>query len=701
MSTDLYGARVLDVADDRRSVRLRVFVVYNEPSIDGGFPLPDDAVFFLRLLWDFADAEYGAPRPLARAFGHEPLMDEAWVAVNSRWFIEGVDRLSTRNHPMTDEQWDTLAMFYRLRDGGWQDEDQLVQGDYVVRVTDPRWIDGLELGDTCSTVWGVGFGATEPDDAAYVPDFTRSAHLIEPFRAGKARQASEIAFSDDGNYLALLNWSTELVVYETSGWTERLRLDHGVGLPSLMWVPGRPVVTVKSLMDDEQWAYDMEAGAVTEVPHEPGNVRSRTGRYRARYLLPGVEFLDVSGAPDDSVTLPDDIDPGRVRQVAFDDEGSQMLLISQDRPDITVVETETGRIRSRIATDWGWVSDVAVTPGGRHVLISQSAFASDDQREPSVWRMSDGRPVLRGSLGRQANLVAWSPDGRWVVVESRIKEKAPSRLDVFPVGLPVEPPAELRGVLTEGGESHGHAHDPTVRPTAQLIADTKAQTTEPQAETESRTAASRRAGIARQTADRLCDEKDWAGALTAYQRSVDAWRAATGEEYPHQARWGLLYLAQMHGMLHDFERSRPLQLKLLEIFAESQDREEREIAVIAALRMGLDYKEERKLAEAEPWFQQVIDSGDRRHIPTAVAHLAELHYQIGDKERSARLYERALEISDDPEFVAEAAYRLGEYLAEAGDPADTARVTELMKIVLSSGFDGFDDNAQRLLARIR
>ncbi|GAA4619967.1 hypothetical protein GCM10023196_002110 [Actinoallomurus vinaceus] len=454
MSTDLYGARVLGIAGDRRSLRLRVFVVYYEPSIEGGFPLPEDAVFFLRLLWDFADREYGRPRPLARVFDYKPLMDEAWVAANARWFIEGVERVATRNHPMTDEQWDELGMFYHLRDGGWQDEELLVQGDYVVRVTDPRWLEGLEPGDTRSTVWDTGSGAPEPRDAPHVPDFSRPAHVIEPFRAGRreGRQVSGMAFSDDGAHLAVLNGSRELVVYETADWTERLRLAHGVGLPVLMWVPGRPVVAVKSFLDDEQWAYDLEAGAVTEAPHEPGGVRSRTGRYRARHLLPGVEFIDADGGADESVVLPDGFDAGRLRQVAFSADESRMFLIGEDHPDITVAEPSTGRVHGRIETDWDWVRDLAVAPSGRYILITQSPFASDYQREPSVWRVAGG-PVMHGSLERQAHLVAWSPDDRWAVVESRIREKAPSRLDVFPIGLPAEPPEELRAVLAGEEES--------------------------------------------------------------------------------------------------------------------------------------------------------------------------------------------------------------------------------------------------------
>ncbi|MFG2084882.1 hypothetical protein [Spirillospora sp. NPDC048824] len=457
MSTDLYGARVLGVADDRRSLRLRVFVVYNEPSIEGGFPLPENAVFFLRLLWDFAaDGAYGRPRPLARVFDYKPLMDEAWVAANARWFIEGVERVATRNHPMTSEQWDRLGMFYYLRDGGWQDEELLVQGDYVVRVTDPRWLEGLEPGDTRSTVWDTGLSAPEPRDAPYVPDFSRPAHVIEPFRAGRreGRQVSGMAFSDDGAHLAVLNWGGELVVYETADWTERLRLAHGVEPTAvLMWVPGLPVVAVKSFLDDEQWAYDLAAGAVTEVPHEPGSVRSATGRYRARHLLPGVEFVDSAGGADASVVLPEGFDASRLRQVAFSADESRMFLIGEDHPDITVAEPRTGRVHGRIATDWGWVRDIAVAPGDRYVLITQSPFASDHRREPSVWRVDGGGPVMYGSLERQAHLVAWSPDSEWVVVESRIGEKAPSRLDVFPVGLPAEPPEELRAALAGEEES--------------------------------------------------------------------------------------------------------------------------------------------------------------------------------------------------------------------------------------------------------
>ncbi|MGR6998005.1 hypothetical protein ACU686_07730 [Yinghuangia aomiensis] len=54
----------------------------------------------------------------------------------------------------------------------------------------------------------------------------------------------------------------------------------------LMWVPGRPVLTVKSYsrLDDpeplEQWAFDVRTGQETTAPYQHGHLRSLDGVHR-------------------------------------------------------------------------------------------------------------------------------------------------------------------------------------------------------------------------------------------------------------------------------------------------------------------------------------------------------------------------------------------------------------------------------------
>ncbi|WP_329519122.1 tetratricopeptide repeat protein [Spirillospora sp. NBC_01491] len=186
---------------------------------------------------------------------------------------------------------------------------------------------------------------------------------------------------------------------------------------------------------------------------------------------------------------------------------------------------------------------------------------------------------------------------------------------------------------------------------------------------------------------------DLAGARDAYQAAVDAWREEYGEEYPYSARWSLIYLAQIQGYQGDHETSETILRAVIEMSGGAEG-----VDVVAALILGINAKDQRDLDAALPWFERVIASGDATHVPTALAHLAELHHWLGDRDEAARLYERTLELSDDPEYVAEAAYRLGEHLAEAGE---RDRATGLMERVLGSAFDDFDDDARRLLARLR
>ncbi|MDA2813233.1 tetratricopeptide repeat protein [Nocardiopsis sp. RSe5-2] len=152
MSTDLFGVRVLDLDPERRRVRFRVFVTYYEPSWGTGDLLPDHPTFFCRLLWEAAERftphRFG---PMTDVVTIDEFLDEWWVECNTHRFVVGVERVAERNHPVDDDDFDRLAMFYYERDGGWQDEERLAQADYDVHVTDARWIESLRIGQSWGT----------------------------------------------------------------------------------------------------------------------------------------------------------------------------------------------------------------------------------------------------------------------------------------------------------------------------------------------------------------------------------------------------------------------------------------------------------------------------------------------------------------------------------------------------------------------
>ncbi|MEV0401126.1 tetratricopeptide repeat protein [Actinoallomurus sp. NPDC050550] len=1226
MSTDLYGARVMAVAADRMSVRMRVFVVYYEVAQRGALALPDDPAFFLRLLSDWATdprREDSGDRPLAE-IELDQLLDEGWMAEHAAEYVRQVDRVAERNAVPTAEDWEHLSDFYYERHGGWLDEHRLVQADYVVRVTDPRHLAGVEPGHGRATVWYPSPDIrVRSDDGPYVPRFSEPVAVIVPFadRTDGGQFACDLAFSDDGRYLAVAGQRGDVRVYDTGDWTERARFGtpHDLIGPSLMWVPGRHVITARPPVEYEpQVAWDVDAGTGTDVPVEFGFHRSRTGRHRVEYGMgPGVEFVSAPFTPDRTVLLGLDAEadasdePPAAEAIRFSADESRMfaLDIEEEHTRFSMLDPDTGRFLGVAGTSAEMVMDFAVSPDGAYLAIAEQT--EPYVVEPTIRRVADGGElVLRAGLGRLTNKVDWSPDGRLLAVDLHNPpgDDSPSELRIFPVGVlnegaeawpeggtaragarsqvigrhfaevapgegaeawpeggtaragarsqvigrhvPDVAPGEERDPLADGaggeaverlrrvaagedssagpwaavalsrfdgaageaapitrgmaaenagesaaaraiyesqtgpaaalakallgrllaeasdadgdadadaraealdtggdadadadgdgsagadadarpgagaradavadtdgdgdgdgdgdarrarellaeaqdsadplassyagyvlggmliasgeartaeavlrracdtalrtressygllpwiavrlgellaereagleeireafalaqplreiadpglatvglgvldanpyavrgalewlrawsGERHAHgcrlatrlgarivedSDDPSGHPLADLlreldgssesaayalwltarerrraggwngalrawadVADTgllpyarwagtcqavlltvrgdepgarhalrhgrddrliveiadalreaernddamtaytmATEGDDPRAvgrawlglghvhfadgefedaavayrnarrlaegphatnaaynlstvltklgDTEGATEAARdahrraeaagdpprgRARTAQRLGDMLRHRRDWAGARDAYQAAVDAWREQWNEEYPFDARWALLHLAQVQGLLGERDSSRRILRKLLKRFAKPRDEEQKEIAVIAALAMALDAKHQRDLKTARPWFTRVIDSGDANHVPTALAHLAELHYWLGDKAEAARHYERVLELSDKPDYVAEAAYRLGEHLAETGDHA---RAIELMNRTLAVGFPAFDADAGRLLARLR
>ncbi|MEV0698417.1 hypothetical protein AB0I53_10910 [Saccharopolyspora sp. NPDC050389] len=290
MSTDVFGARVLDVDLDRREVRFRVFVVYYETSGRSYLAPPvRDPGFFLGLLWESGRWEH----PIGEVIESAQILDRAWVAEHARWFVAHVERTAVANQPPSEEGWGHLKDFYYERDGQWADEEWLVQADYAVRVTDPAWIQHLRPG----VAWGstqlpINADSLRPEDVPLVPN-VHNPLVLRPFGSDTSTQ---LAFSDDSRFLAVVGWDAEVVVYDCADWSEhrRFTLEHG----RLTWVPGRHVVVRTNWLPSTptQSAYDVDTGVVVEVPMERGEVRSRTGAHRIDFgLAPGVDFLIDGG----------------------------------------------------------------------------------------------------------------------------------------------------------------------------------------------------------------------------------------------------------------------------------------------------------------------------------------------------------------------------------------------------------------------
>ncbi|MFC7327712.1 WD40 repeat domain-containing protein [Marinactinospora rubrisoli] len=437
MSTDLYGARVLGVDLDRREVRLRVFVVYYETATRHYTAPPErDPGFFLGLLWESGRWAH----PIGKAVSVEQMLGEGWVVENARWFVEEVERTAVRNDPPREDAWDRMHDFYYEREGRWRDEELLVQADYVVRVTDPAWIEHLSPGDAWGSAW-YPMDADDPSgaDLPHVPD----VHAPLELRPFGDEGPHGVAFSDDGRFLAVDGDDEDVVVYDCADWSEHARFD----LPdsdltwNLKWVPGQHVVarTDFDSLETVQRAYDVVARAAVEVPLEQGFARSRTGRHRIEFgQVDGVEFL-VDGQ---RVPVPG-VEEVAVETAAFTTDESRLFAAGMAR-DVHVIDPESRVVVDRISDVAGRVSGLAVSPCGGYLITAGSpADAPMEDDVVLVHRLGDRKVVLRHRPGADVAGLAWSPDGRWVAMNLE-HTSGGGELRVMPVGLPAEPPAELR-----------------------------------------------------------------------------------------------------------------------------------------------------------------------------------------------------------------------------------------------------------------
>lgn len=362
-------------------------------------PLPDESGFFLHVLWEQGRWEH----PLGEAITVDQIPNEEWANIHSRWFIEKAERTSTTNYPPQDEDFERLYDFYYERLGGWNDEELLVQAEYDVQVTDPRWLEQLSVGDA----WGTATYPMAADDvrrkeAPYVPDLRNTVTLM-PFEglSEEAGTPGGLAFSDDGRHLAVASDEDGLVIYKTDDWTEyAVDVDDvRIGLfPELTWIPGEHVVALTEFSGDGQWAYDVAARACVDVPRQPGKARSRTGRYRVGYgegyWLD--ELVSDSGRAEGVVPVGADDPEFTVESAAFTADESRLFLAGMGA-NIHVLDPSTVSIVDTIVDVGERVHGLAVSPDGGYVAatVDTNRYHEPDESELCVWRVADHKIVTR------------------------------------------------------------------------------------------------------------------------------------------------------------------------------------------------------------------------------------------------------------------------------------------------------------------
>ncbi|MFG2089157.1 MULTISPECIES: WD40 repeat domain-containing protein [unclassified Spirillospora] len=428
MSTDIYGVRVLAVHPDELRISFRIFVVYYDTHSQTYGPEPDDPTFFFSLLWERG--------PLHDRIDVATSLDGEWIDANTRRFVSGVERLATRNHPPSPEQWKELCDFYYEHGGYWQDEDLLVQFDYDVYVTDRRWIESFSEGDAWgTTAFPYNADMWTAEDAPNIPDLTAPALTVSPFdvTTGDIKYDGVIGaeFSDDGRYLALCSDKGRVWVYETTGWSQVVHVSSGVEwiLPLMAWVPGEPVITLKNYCsrpdedDRTQWAYHVDARAEVGAPFQPGRIRSRgggywTGNYNNRDG--GIDICAPDRPPIPTSVAGDGWDP--IQCESFAGDGSHLFLGA--RENLYVLDPATGRIKDKVMKASTCLFKLAASPDGAYLAASSfsrklpylDVYGHKRPHELCVWRTSDMKIIMGRQLTTWVKAMAWSPDGQWLAV---------------------------------------------------------------------------------------------------------------------------------------------------------------------------------------------------------------------------------------------------------------------------------------------
>ncbi|MEV5830653.1 tetratricopeptide repeat protein [Spirillospora sp. NPDC052242] len=755
MSTDLYGARVLDVVPGEARVRFRVFVVYYDVAYKDHAPLPgDDVGFFFRLLWEAAHDLPIVRWDALQAVPLDDFLEPEWVNANAHRYVRRVDRVAVRNHPVGDDGWDGLHDFYYERDGGWTNEDGLVQADYDVHVADAAWLEQLEAGHSWGTTNYVSDAdlVTDPGAPAVV-DLREAARVLDPFPGADTDDAtpSDLAFSDDGAYLAVTSQACELVVYRTADWSEHARLPHDGRVPwgqDVQWVPGTHLLTGRVLERSAApptRAYDVDGGALVDVPEQPGEARSRSGRYRVDYGDGHIRFAAADGSTARRAPV-----PGRYAAGAsFTADETRMFV--GGGADVHVLDPSDGRLLASLP---GVGAGAVVRPDGAYL----AGTASDTPGDPEaigLWSAEDGRPLMRcrPKDHHYVSTLAWSPDGS-VLAASLIQSRHGygGAVHLFAPGDPLTAPeaGEPSEEVLREGLDRSYVPDDIVFLTG-LLADRE---DDPE----------RRARAWRATAKRLAD---WAtppvpAVAEAYRRAlehgtgpaavsdgvslshllygrddldgaVDAARAAhrraaeLGDRAPAGLRhaaavrladmtrtrgaggdldeaeaayrvcldlrpddpWTLLGLGWVAAERGDYDAARPHLLAAV-------DAGDPKTEGYAAMLLAAPAKQARDVGEALRWYERAL-AADDRHAPLATGHLGELHYWMGDRDAARRWYERMLEVTDLPDLVAEACCRLGEMAAADGD---AARAAQHLERAAATGDPAFAGKARELLARL-
>lgn len=436
MSTDLYGIRVLDLDRKRGRLRLRVFVVYYDTGYASHQPIPSDRSFFVRVLCD--------KEALGDDISEAERFDEAYVDANAFRFVERFVELERRNEPVTD--WSTFSDFYYEREGRWVDEDKLVQADYDVFVTEPRYLEPFRVGDS----WGTTSYETRADglslaDQPALPDFA-DVRSFRPFpdAPGEESTATKLLFSADGERLLVADGEGGFGVFRVA---DAERLLHVREAGGWQLNPGFTADGRVAAWDGQAWqAWTLEGRGPSPLERPFGVAGDAAGQRFVAWPVEAVlRITDVEGR-----TLYEcEGMPERVIYAAWDATLSICALELEGEP-VRIIELGPGTSRELPTRHH---TGLALSPDAAYLALSSSQTIE-------LVRTSTGEPLRRHKFAAgYATGVAWSPDGTLLATTATNEHGYDSRVFLHRIGrvadaarnAPLAPPeprsADLRDVV--------------------------------------------------------------------------------------------------------------------------------------------------------------------------------------------------------------------------------------------------------------
>ncbi len=421
MSTDLYGIRILDVQPAEKRMRMRVFVVYYDTHYEYHQPIPSDRSFFVRVLCD--------KEALGDDIADEDRFDEGYVNRNAFRYVDRFVELSNTNFPL--ESYEGYSDFYYERDGGWVDEDKLVQADYDLFVTKEEYLEPFEVGQS----WGTTSYETESDNLTAdeymdIPEFGDVRTFI-PFGDldGEHTVVRTMRFSPDNKYLLASNNEGGMRVFDTKDHSIVLDMpEAGDWVFEPGWMADGRISWQKG---DAYFATDLD-GNQESIEFFGFSANSDGTRYLTGMDAETCQILNNQG----EVLYEAPREPDVVAYAGFDGPGDHCILFMEMDEEAQLIDLRTGDTRP-IAI--GRVTSLALSPDAKYILAA--TFQSD-----LVVRAEDGQVIrMQQERGRIPTAVAWSKDGTLAATSSCDNNGYNSRISYHRMGSAVD--AELNAPM--------------------------------------------------------------------------------------------------------------------------------------------------------------------------------------------------------------------------------------------------------------